>query len=539
MVTPPLFRGCAVTVESNLSAIERQGHADAEAAFLAKDGGLSLASQVINAVLGSAFMIIVGRLLPRDQAGGLFEATALFSTVAIVAQAGSDVGLMKLMPLRRRLGRKSAISTTLAAAVPVTLLSILLAACIWELASPMAHLMITQQNLQATGASELRLLAPCIPCATVATTLLAATRAWSVRPSAIIPFIVVPALRVTAMMVLLATGFTLLRATALWGMAALVGLGLSAYACASTLKASNFDNEGATEVNWWRDGALFWAFATPRFVESSLMVVLWGADVVLVGSLSTPSVAADYAVASRYIAIGTMALPAVLIAIPPRVSELLNDKRIRDAQRLYRIATTWILIVAFPAVAALTVWADNWMSIFGQSYETGGSALRLLTLSVVFNCASGPAGAVLLMAGSGYVNLGITAAAVSTNIGLMVILVPAYGLIGAAWAAVGSIALMNALLALMVWRRCQMAPPVRELGLVAANAGVTMGLIPESARLLFGSSDTVMVLSLLTGCVGYSIALALLRGPLHLSVPQLILGGRQRQAQRGKTGASA
>jgi O-antigen/teichoic acid export membrane protein len=188
---------------------------------------------------------------------------------------------------------------------------------------------------------------------------------------------------------------------------------------------------------------IFWRFSSIRLIDSVLATFLLTFDVVLVGSLGSPPMAASYAIASRYVAMSLVGLQAVLVVVPAQFSDLWHRRLIADAHRLYRQATTLTVAITWPVVVALVIFAPFFMSIFGSSYRAGATALVILALGAVAATVSGPSGAVLLMAGSATLNLTSTMIGVGVNLSLDVLLIPRVGLEGAAWSWALSMVAMN------------------------------------------------------------------------------------------------
>src|SRR6185369_5196936 len=83
------------------------------------------------------------------------------------------------------------------------------------------------------------------------------------------------------------------------------------------------------------------------------------------------------------------------------------------------------------------------LGIFGPAYRTGAAALTILAAGQLFNAATGPLGQVINMSGRPYLTLVNNAAVAALNIVLCLILIPRYGLTGAACSTTASLTLVN------------------------------------------------------------------------------------------------
>jgi O-antigen/teichoic acid export membrane protein len=479
-----------------------------------------LFSQLANAALSSGFLVLVSHSLPQDQAGGLLESVALFSTATVIATCGADIGLMRMMPRYRRAGPPAVRRLLLVASLPTALVGAALAVGLYLATPAIAGLLVHNHLVRPRVVSELRLLLPMIPLAGLTASVLAGSRAWSVTPSITVQYLLVPALRPALFGAFLVQGATEFRATVAWGAPVLVGfLATLVVAASIARRASPLTAYPALSpkenVARWPFGE-FWSFAGPRLFESALLVFLWGFDVVLVGSLTSPNLAASYAVATRYVSIATLALQAILVAIPTRISELMGSGARDQARDLYRVATWWCMAVAWPCALALATFSPFFMSLFGHGYRSGDTALIILSASALIGSSTGPSGAVLLMSGRTSVNLGITASAVGVNIPLMLVLAPRFGLLGAAVAATSSIAVMNVLLGSLLWRNFRMSPYGRTFVYVIVASVVSFGVTGLAVRLLIGASPLDFLLFCAVGFTAYGVFLYAGRRTLQL-----------------------
>ena len=85
------------------------------------------------------------------------------------------------------------------------------------------------------------------------------------------------------------------------------------------------------------------------------------------------------------------------------------------------------------------------LALFGDRYTAGAEALVILAIGQLVNTAAGPLGQVINMSGRPYLSMCNNAAVATLNIIMCVVLVPAYGLPGAALSTTLSLTLVNAI----------------------------------------------------------------------------------------------
>jgi O-antigen/teichoic acid export membrane protein len=90
------------------------------------------------------------------------------------------------------------------------------------------------------------------------------------------------------------------------------------------------------------------------------------------------------------------------------------------------------------------------LNLFGKDYLLGAVPLVILGFGQLFNVFVGPVGNALNMANSERVVFRVSALTLVLNLGLNALLIPYFGLIGAAVATVSSLVLWNIILAIQL-----------------------------------------------------------------------------------------
>jgi len=183
-------------------------------------------------------------------------------------------------------------------------------------------------------------------------------------------------------------------------------------------------------------------------------------DVVLLGFLRTAGEVGIYRVAWQVSLPVVFTLTAVNLVVAPHFARAWQNA---DKQRLQRLAT-WSARVAaslaIPAAAVLIGFGTPLLGfVFGREFAAGGAALTILCIGQLCNAAAGSVGTILNMTGHERdTMLGIGIAAV-TNVTLNLLLIPPFGIVGAATATTVSMVLWN----LILFRRVR-----HRLGIVSA-----------------------------------------------------------------------
>ena len=100
--------------------------------------------------------------------------------------------------------------------------------------------------------------------------------------------------------------------------------------------------------------------------------------------------------------------------------------------QMLRRVSYWNLVVALPILGSMIVLREPLLALFGRGYEAGAAPLVLLALGQLVLNAAGPLTAVINLSGHPRVTLFDNVLVFSANLVLCIILVPRYGMSGAA-----------------------------------------------------------------------------------------------------------
>jgi O-antigen/teichoic acid export membrane protein len=115
----------------------------------------------------------------------------------------------------------------------------------------------------------------------------------------------------------------------------------------------------------------------------------------------------------------------------PVVAAQMGQGNIRDAEVTYGYLARWMLAILLPAVAVLALSGDAIMSIFGPGFAAGGTWVAVIGAACALNAFVG-LGELVLMVKRPSLNLLNSAVAIAATIGLNMVLIPAFGPLGAA-----------------------------------------------------------------------------------------------------------
>ncbi len=207
--------------------------------------------------------------------------------------------------------------------------------------------------------------------------------------------------------------------------------------------------------------------AVPRYAVAEWTGRLWplglvagaqavsaNADLLVVGTLLPPAEAGIYRVAVQVGLLVAFPLSAVAAVATPRLAALQARAERSAMQHLLSRSAQGLVAIAVPAALALVFVGDVILGrIFGAAFERGAPALAILAIAQVLNAATGPVGIVLSTLGfEREAFRGVVVGAV-VNIALSLLLVPRFGLTGAALAASAGLVCLNLTLVALLYSR--------------------------------------------------------------------------------------
>jgi len=225
---------------------------------------------------------------------------------------------------------------------------------------------------------------------------------------------------------------------------------------------------GAAAIGWWMwrantrahaapkpafDRATLWQSARPLWaMEIINRAILPWAPLFLLGIWGTPADAGVFGAATRVSMLVTFFLVAVNTVIAPKFAELHATGEIAMIGRLARRFALMITLAASPLFLVL-IFAGDWvMGLFGPDFVRGGTALAILALGQAVNTMTGSVGYLLMMTGHERDIRNASIVAFILMAGCAVLLIPGYGLIGAAIASAVAIAYTNIWASFVVFR---------------------------------------------------------------------------------------
>jgi O-antigen/teichoic acid export membrane protein len=192
--------------------------------------------------------------------------------------------------------------------------------------------------------------------------------------------------------------------------------------------------------------------AMPLTLMGGMYVINMNADIVMLGTLASADAAGIYKAATRGADLVIFSLMIINPVLSPIVAQLHTaGQRVRLQRGITRMARIGLLL-SLPVALFLVFFGDWFLSLFGPDYTEGKVALAILSVGQVVNVAAGSVAMIMIMTGNERIAALGVAVSTLVNISMNAILIPVWGIEGAAIATTTSIVLWNVLLVRYAWK---------------------------------------------------------------------------------------
>ncbi len=244
------------------------------------------------------------------------------------------------------------------------------------------------------------------------------------------------------------TGFAIFRALIPLIGAGLVGLSIYAnleFSPAVCFTISTFTVSIISFISWYRfnnlkevnaalnkDWKLILNESLPMMLTGSIFFIFGWTDNLILGIFRTQEEVGIYDTAFKIAAASAIALFALNAIQAPIFAELHSKGETKQLKKYVFNSTRLIFFITLPVIAFILIFPEFILSIFGTEFKSAWIALCIMAIGNFVNCITGSVGILLQMTGhqKSY-NTIITSTALGSII-LNFLLIPKYGIIGAA-----------------------------------------------------------------------------------------------------------
>lgn len=177
-------------------------------------------------------------------------------------------------------------------------------------------------------------------------------------------------------------------------------------------------------------------------VESMIFIGTW-IDQIMLGMFGSHEDVGIFNLCAKFAMIASLSLQAVNTISAPKFAEYYFKKDFKNLEKNFKSTTQIIFWTTIPIVLAFVSFPTFFLSFFGNSFNNGSLALVLLSIGALISVMTGSVGVLLQMTGHQKIIQNILLISVIIEITMNAILIPIYGVVGAAFASVVGTAIKN------------------------------------------------------------------------------------------------
>lgn len=189
----------------------------------------------------------------------------------------------------------------------------------------------------------------------------------------------------------------------------------------------------------------------PMMMTNSLFLVMNWTDVLMLAAITNDEAVGVYNIALKIAALNSIVLIAVNSIAMPKYAELFKVNKMRFKQVVK--AVSFISFgLSFPLFLLILLFPDFILGLFGEQFREGNQALVVLSVGQLFAAFSGSTVILMNMTGRERNVLYVLLISVGINFILNYLLIPVYGINGAAYATAFSTILLNLMAVINIYQ---------------------------------------------------------------------------------------
>lgn len=184
-------------------------------------------------------------------------------------------------------------------------------------------------------------------------------------------------------------------------------------------------------------------FSSPMMLSSLMLFLLNWTDVLMLGAMKSEEEVGIYNLAYKLASLSMLVIISMNVVLAPKISQLFKSGKIEELHVTIKKSTRLILLLTTPIVLFLIVFSEFILSLFGNNFTAGKTALIIISLGAMINVATGNVDQILNMTNHQDILKNITIFGFILNAILNFLLIPIYGINGSAMASLFTNAVFN------------------------------------------------------------------------------------------------
>ncbi|MGP4105987.1 flippase [Virgibacillus sp. L01] len=410
-----------------------------------KQSGIVFLGKIVGLVIGLLFNFIAARYLGAEIYGQFTYIFTFISFFPLLVLLGLQQGLVYFIPKlneeKKYIKRNEIISISY---LMVAVLSVVLIIII-----NINNEFITKNILNSSSSSEvLKVMSPLIIFLAFAQLSQSVFRGIKyINPFVINQNFIVPTLKLFILVfAIVLLGNHINTMTIAFYLSIIIG---ALYLLYSIYKRNLFGGISRNSIKYYKKVLIY---SLPLFFTGSLIFISQKTDIFMIGYFLSVEQVGIYRIALQIGTMSSFILIAFNMIFAPTISSLFHKGDISQLESMFKTITKWVVTVNLMAFSLILIFNNEIMEIFGNEFVLGSTALVLVAIGQVVNAGVGSSGYILIMTGYPKYEMYNNILVVCVNILLNLLLIPSYGIEGAACASLVSVALANIIKLVLVYK---------------------------------------------------------------------------------------
>lgn len=442
-----------------------------EVIIIAKGAGIVILGTLIGTGLRFLYRVIIGRYLGPSLLGLFLIGLGLYRISERIACLGIQNGVLRYVALYLGEGdEKRTKGAIIFGLRVVALVGICVGALVFFSSSLISHHIYYNVEL----VDVLRAFAVAIPFSAFTTILLFATQGFRVmKYKVLVREFQEPLTSVLVFLLLILIGWRLEGALIAFILSVIIGSFLAFYylrklfpLLTSKWTPSILEPKKMLRFSW----PLF-------FVSFFYMIILW-LNTLLIGYFLSSEDVGIFGAANNVAMLGLVVVNAFVSIFAPVVSDLSNRREMDALENLYKVVTKWISTLSFPLFILMIYFNEEILILtFGKEFIQGASVLVILSIALLINAIIGATGFLTAMSGKPKIELANLGIVLLFTVILSVVLIPKFGILGAAYSTLAAFMLLNVMRIIEVRIIFRIHPFRRDLYKPFVSGGISLGIL--------------------------------------------------------------
>lgn len=479
-----------------------QKHLNASLRLLAKSSFVVLITVLLSKILTYIYKIVLAREYGAESYGVFVLSLMLVGWLTIFSKLGFGEGLARFIPLYKAKNENNKASYLIKKSLTITAsLSIISGVLLFAVSRFIAVNIFGNLELEIF----LKIFSLAIPLTVLSSIYLSILRAyeeifWVSFIGNILQSIV--NLGTILLLIFLNTGAISISISYTLGMLAVL---ITSRILVHKKVPKNFDFTAIKEKN--RLFKEFSSYSTPLIFFGIIISILHWTDSFMIGILRSVREVGLYNAAVPISLLITISIDLFRQLFLPLVTKEYSKNEIGNVRELSKQIGKWVYMVSLPVFILLYLYPDFFIELlFGAEFVVAAGSLRILAIGAMFVSLFEVSKELLSMEGKSGLILKDTLAVFIINVVLNLVLIPKFGINGAAIATTTSLATLGVMFALQARKDLNIIPLRKKmLNISIAGFGAMISLIALNSLI----ADTI-VLKLLSFCVFLGIYVLLI-----------------------------